>query len=230
MGYGQLQWAEGGNTTSWNNTGTQSQWRFYFSGNTSYTLGGDQVNFFDYGTTNGGILVGSSDGTSTGNQTINMNLSFRDSGARPMFILTRAVGSLTINGNVEVTSGVTALGIGGVNTNGIITFNGSITGDKPLVIGTNVLNTNTTSMGNTRVVFAGSNTYTGATLVTNGVLTVAHNNALGSTNSGTTVYSGATLRMSNGITVTGEARRSAAPASEMAARSYRQAGTTPTSD
>ncbi|MBE2180849.1 MAG: autotransporter-associated beta strand repeat-containing protein [Chthoniobacterales bacterium] len=202
-GYGQLQWTGGGNQTSWNNSGTQSQWRFYFSGSQAYTLGGGQVNFFDYGGTNGGIL---SDSSAT--QSINLNVSFRRTDAdAPMFILTRGSGGLTFGGDVEVTNRATFLGIGGSNTAGVITFNGSIGGSSSnaIVVGTNSFNGNDTGMGSTRAVFAGSNTYTGATVVHAGVLTVAHNSGLGSTNSGTTVRSGATLRLSNGITVSGEA-------------------------
>lgn len=201
--YGQMQWTGGGSSTSWNDIGTVSQWRFYFSGSQAYTLGGSQVNFFDYGGANGGILSDSSV-----LQTINMNLSFRrtDNDA-PMFVLTRGTGGMTIGGNVEVTNRTTFLGIGSSNTAGVITFNGSIGGSSSnaIVVGTNSFNGNDTGMGSTRAVFAGSNTYTGATVVHAGILTVAHNNGLGATNSGTTVRSGATLRLSNGITVTGEA-------------------------
>ena len=204
-GYGQLQWANAGSTTSWNNLGTVSQWRFYFSGDTSYTVGGGNVNFFDWSGTNGGILVGSSDGLSTGNQTINLNVAFADTGARTAFILTRGSGNLTFGGTVRATGNVTAVGIGGSNAASIISFNNTISGNKPIVIGTNSLNGGVAGMTNTRVIFAGDNTYEGATTVANGILTIAHNNALGSTAAGTTVNSGASLRMSNNITVTGEA-------------------------
>jgi len=46
-----------------------------------------------------------------------------------------------------------------------------------------------------------STTYTGAVTVGQGVLTVAHNNALGTTAGGVTVSSGASLRVANGITI-----------------------------
>lgn len=204
-GQGQLTWANSGNTTSWNNMGTVAQWRFYFSGNTSYTVGGGNVNFFDWGGQNSGILVGTSAGTSTGNQTINLNVAFLDSGARTAYILTRGSGNLTFGGTVHATNGVTALGIGGSNAASTISFNNTISGNKPVVIGTNSLDGGTNGMGNTRVVFAGNNTYSGETRVVNGILTIAHNNALGATNAGTVVSSGASLRMSNNITVTDEA-------------------------
>lgn len=201
-GQGQLQWTGGGSASSWNDFGSpQSQWRFYFDGSTAYTLGGNQVNFYDYGGNRGGILS-----DSTALQTIGMNLSFEDSGSgRPMFIFTRSSGGLAFNGGVNTAGNFDSLGIGGSNSSSVITFNGAVTGNKPLVIGTNAFDGNTTGMGSTRVVFAGSNSYSGTTTVLNGALTVADNNALGSTNSGTEVKSGAVLRLSNGITISGEA-------------------------
>lgn len=200
--YGQLQWTGGGNASSWNDLSSpQSQWRFYFSGSTAYTLGGNQVNFYDYGGNRGGILSDSS-----ALQTIGMNLSFEDTGTgRPMFIFTRGSGGLTFNGSVNTAGNFDSLGIGGSNSSSTITFNGSITGNKPVVIGTNAFDGSTTGMGNTRVVFTGSNSYTTTTTVLNGSLTVANNNALGSTNSGTDVKSGAALRLSNGVTIGNEA-------------------------
>ena len=200
--YGQLQWTGGGSANSWNNLSSpQSQWRFYFSGGTAYTLGGNQVNFYDWGGTNGGILS-----DSTALQSINMNLSFEVTAAsQPMFILTRNSGGLTFGGSVNTGGNVTALGIGGANTAGVITFNGALTGTKPIVVGTNSLAGDTTSMGNTRAVFAASNNYTGTTTVANGALTLANSFALGDTSAGTTVNSGAALYLSNGITVATEA-------------------------
>jgi autotransporter-associated beta strand protein len=199
FGYGQLQWTGGGNSTSWNNRGTTDMWRFFFNGGTSYTLDGDTVRFFDFGGASGGVL-----NEGTGNQTINMNLSFRDSGSRPAFLLTTNTGGLTFN-NIEVTSNVTSLGIGGVNSGSTVAVGGVLSGNKDVIVGTNALSGNTTSMGNTRAVFSGNNTYSAATTVANGALTLAHANALGSTNSGTTVASGASLRLSNSIAVAGEA-------------------------
>jgi fibronectin-binding autotransporter adhesin len=199
--YGQLQWTGGGEAISWNDYGSsQSHWRFYFSGSKAYTLGGTAVNFFDFGGANGGIL---SDSTAT--QTINLDVRFRDNGARTAFILTRDTGALTFGGSVEVTNSVTALGIGSSNSSGIVTFNGAITGNKPIVVGTNSLAGNTTGMGETRVVFAGNNTYTGETTVERGALTITHANALGNSSAGTVVKANAVLRMSGGITVASEA-------------------------
>ncbi len=189
--YGQLEWTGGGNATSWNDNSTNplSMWRFYFNGSTAYTLGGNAVSFFDFGGTNGGIL---SDSSVT--QTINMNVNFADTGnSRPMFVLTRGSGGLTFGGTVNVAGTVTALGIGGLDTNGIITFNGPITGSAPVVIGTNSMDGNNTGMSATRVVFAGSNTYTGGTLINAGSLQIGNGSTNGSLSTSSTITNNGTL-------------------------------------
>ncbi len=172
--YGQLQWTGGGNATSWNDLSSpQSQWRFYFDGSTAYTLGGSAVHFFDFGGTNGGILSGS-----TATQTINMDLSFRDNGSRPMFIVTTNSGGLTFGGQIELTNSMTFLGIIGTNPASAITFNGPIVGNKGIVIGTNAFN-NTGTLGvNSRVFFNGSNSYTGTTTIRRGTLAITNGNSL----------------------------------------------------
>jgi autotransporter-associated beta strand protein len=202
--YAQLEWKGNGNATSTANFGsTQSQWRYFFNGSKAYTLSGDQVNLFDFSGARGGILS-----DSTVQQTINMNMSLRQTApVSPMFILTRQSGALTFGGSVEVSNNATSLGIGGLNTSSLLSFNGVIGGSSSnaIVIGTNALSDITTDAGNTRVVFAGNNTYSGETRINAGVLTISHANGLGATNSGTAVTNGASLRLSNGITVAGEA-------------------------
>lgn len=196
-GYGQLQWTGSGNTTSFNDIGGAAQWRYYFSGGTTYNLSGSNITFYDFGGARGGIL---SDSTVV--QNIAMDLTFQD-GGRPTFILTRDTGGLTFS-NILVTTATTALGIGGSNSSSTIRFNGTISGTNSIVIGTNSFDLGTAGMAATRAVFAGSNTYDGTTTVNLGALFVANNNALGSTNSGTTVNSGGSLLLSNGVTISGE--------------------------
>jgi len=58
--------------------------------------------------------------------------------------------------------------------------------------------------GNGRLTLAGNNSYRGLTSITGGVLRASHNNALGTTDSGTTVSSGARLELQGGITVSSE--------------------------
>jgi fibronectin-binding autotransporter adhesin len=199
--YGQLNWTGGGNPTSWNDRGSLSQWRFYLTNATAYTLGGDAVEFYDNSGQRGGVLSDSSV-----LQTINMNVSFADFDAtRSMFVLTRQAGGVTFGGTVTLSNGGGAFGIGGSNASSTISFNNTIAGTKPVVVGTNAFDGNTAGMGATRAVFSGNNTYTGATTVAGGSLTISHANALGATNSGTTVSWGATLNLSNNITVAGEA-------------------------
>ena len=195
--YDQLQWTGSGNTTSFNDIGGAAQWRFYFSGGTTYNLSGSNVTFYDFSGNRGGIL---SDSTVV--QNIGMDLTFQDSG-RPTFILARNTGGLTFS-NILVTTNTTALGIGGFSNNSTIRFNGTISGTNSIVIGTNSFDLATTGMGATRAVFAGSNTYDGQTTVNLGALFVANNNALGSTSTGTTVNAGGSLILSNGVTISGE--------------------------
>jgi autotransporter-associated beta strand protein len=70
---------------------------------------------------------------------------------------------------------------------------GAIAGATPLIMA----GTNVTTLAN-------ANTYTGQTIVSNGALRVANNTALGLTNSGTIVNSGARLELASNVTVTGE--------------------------
>ncbi|NJK93206.1 MAG: hypothetical protein HC904_16170 [Blastochloris sp.] len=58
-----------------------------------------------------------------------------------------------------------------------------------------------TKEGDGTAVLSGNNTYTGATTVSNGILEIRNNNALGSTAAGTTVQSGGTLALSSNISV-----------------------------
>ncbi len=177
--YGQLEWKGSGNATSWNNLSSpQSQWRMYFEGGTAYALGGSAVHLFDFGGTNGGILS-----TSTAMQTINMDLSFRRTdSANAMFINTTGTGGLTFNGQVELTNSTSFLGIIGTSASSDIIFNGSIVGNKGIIIGTNMVLSNGASATATRVFLNGSNSYTGTTVVRAGRLFITNANSL-STNS-----------------------------------------------
>lgn len=177
--YGQLQWTGGGSTTSNNNFSPANQWRLFFNGNTAYTITGNEIRLFDNGGSQGGIMSRAS-----GNQVIEANVRFSDSGDRRAFIVTRmdgsgsggGGGSLTL-GNVEIAGGVTALNLSGEAGAGAITIAGTLSGSgKPIVIGRD--HNNDVQIG-TVVNLAGNNSYSGGTTLRSGVLRVGHNNALG---------------------------------------------------
>ncbi len=101
-------------------------------------------------------------------------------------------------GNVILAGDITGTGDGsiGANTSGG-TISGVISetgGPRPLV-----------KVGAGTIVLSGSNTYTGATTVAAGVLTLQSATGLGSTAAGTSVSSGAALQVQNNITVGAEA-------------------------
>lgn len=75
------------------------------------------------------------------------------------------------------------------NSAGILTLSGVISGSVGLTL-----------EGSSKTVFSGNNDYSGLTAVNGGVLSVSHNNALGSTANGTVVASGAALELQGGIT------------------------------
>ncbi len=102
-------------------------------------------------------------------------------------------GSLTINGNVlGETSKARDIDI---YAQSAITINGNML--APLVA--------VDKRGGGRLTLRGNNTFTGATTLWGGVLNIQHNNALGTTGSGTSVRPAATLELAGNITVTGEA-------------------------
>jgi fibronectin-binding autotransporter adhesin len=94
---------------------------------------------------------------------------------------------------IQGTNGTVKLGSGTITINptGTDSFAGSIEGTGA------VFKTNTGTQ-----VFGGSSSYTGATTVGQGILVVAHANALGATNGSTTVSDGAILSLSNATSMT----------------------------
>ena len=97
-------------------------------------------------------------------------------------------GILTVNGNINnVTNLLTIAGNFNSFLAGVISGTGGFTKTGT---GTNFL--------------SGANTFSGLTTVSAGAINVQNSSALGGTNSGTTVASGATLFLSGGVTVTNE--------------------------
>lgn len=120
-----------------------------------------------------------------------------------------SAGNLTLNGTLDLNGNneaINALGGSGMVTNSgsaatltvglnnsTNTFSGAIQGPVGL-----------TKMGTGTEMLTGASAYTGITTVSNGTLVVANPNALGSTSGGTVVISGASLALTNGITLSGE--------------------------
>ncbi len=106
----------------------------------------------------------------------------------------QTVASLAGGGSTggQVTLGGATLTLGGSNAS--TTFAGIISGAGGTLIKT----------GTGTLTLSGANTYTGLTTLSAGILTVGSNTALGGTAGGTSVATGATLVLANGIKVTGE--------------------------
>jgi fibronectin-binding autotransporter adhesin len=119
----------------------------------------------------------------------------------------------TFTGSTTITSGTLNLGGGGANgfigsTSGI-TNNGALVYDLTSTgtLGMSISGTGSlTKQASGALILSGSNSYTGATTINAGTLEVQNANALGTTAAGTTVSSGAVLKVYNasGISVTGE--------------------------
>jgi autotransporter-associated beta strand protein len=136
----------------------------------------------------------------TANATINLNggLLFvtghilkGDSTGASSAQINLAGGTLNLNGNaIGTQSNLVNLSA----QSGTLRNVGELNGGGPL---------NKTSQGS--LLLDTANSYSGLTQILEGVLLVAHGSALGSTTAGTSVGAGATLSLSSGITVAGEA-------------------------
>jgi autotransporter-associated beta strand protein len=117
--------------------------------------------------------------------------------------------TLTVVNGITQASGSAANTISGTGPGGVVlaqsqTWTNNSAND--LTVSAPVSGTaNLTKAGTGRLILSGANTYTGTTSVNVGTLRASHGSALGGTLQGTTVASGATLELSGGITVTGEA-------------------------
>ncbi len=102
-----------------------------------------------------------------------------------------AINTLTGSGQVDLgTIGSLTVGVSG----GSSTFGGTIVGSGGLI-----------KSGNGTFTLTGNNTYTGATTVSNGIVNIQSNTALGGTGTGTTVADKASLQLQGvSLTITGE--------------------------
>lgn len=99
-----------------------------------------------------------------------------------------------VTGVIEVTAGNTFT-VAGVIANRTVSNDGVATGANTGAL---------TKVGAGTLALSNANTYSGVTTVSNGVLDLRHNNALGTSTAGTTVSTGAALQLSGGLTIAGE--------------------------
>jgi autotransporter-associated beta strand protein len=108
---------------------------------------------------------------------------------------TPQAGSLVFNSDGYSLSGAVQLGVGNITTAAATTLSTEISGNASSGI---------TKLGAGTLILSGSNSYTGPTAISTGVLEARHANALGTTAAGTTVSDGATLALSNSIAIGAE--------------------------
>lgn len=178
--------------TNLNGGSVFNTWRWLFQSGASdvHTFGGDAVRFFQFNDTSSDpAIINQSSAT----HIINNNIEGDGDSGDPLSISIQSSGGLTFGGTVNNQgSPINVQSSGG--SPGAVTFNGVMSGSGAL---------NSSHTGT--VVLAAANTYSGTTDVSNGIVLLANSAALGSTNAGTSIRSGASLQLSNGITVTGEA-------------------------
>ena len=125
-------------------------------------------------------------------------------------------GALVVNSGATFDMGNNSQQVGSISGSG--TIRSSSSGSYTLTIGSDNSNTTfsgllengsatsmiLTKLGSGTQILPGSNTYTGLTNITAGVLNVQHNNGLGAITSGTVVSNGATLQLQGGIDIGAE--------------------------
>ena len=139
--------------------------------------------------TDGTLTLGAND------RIINTAALVVDGGTFDMGVNNETVSSVALKGAGTLQSSSTANVL--VSSNTYDMQSGNVTarlGGATVDVGLNKTTTGT-------VTLSASNTYVGATAISEGVLRIAHNNALGTTQNDTTVFTGAALEMSGGITV-----------------------------
>lgn len=122
----------------------------------------------------------------------------------------RATSTFTLDANrsfgIGNSGGGTAIGQIDITTGNTLTVPGTIANRTLNVEGTSTPANigGLTKTGTGVLVLTGENTYSGLTTVSNGILRVGSNNALGSTAEGTSVANGRHLELMDGIVITGE--------------------------
>ncbi|BBU69766.1 autotransporter-associated beta strand repeat-containing protein [Fluviibacter phosphoraccumulans] len=182
----------GGTTNVLTKSGTGS---LNLTGNNSYrgatnvnagTLVASHTNAL--GTTEGGVTVASGATLEINNVSVgNEALSLSGAGVG-------SIGALVGTGNAALSGNISPLSPASIGTADTLTLSGIIDGGSATVL---------SKVGSGRLTLSGNNIYRGATNVNAGTLVASHANALGTTEGGVTVASGATLEINN-VSIGGE--------------------------
>src|SRR5437667_5568290 len=114
-------------------------------------------------------------------------------------------GDFTFTGTQSLNMGTGVISLGTTaGTTRTITVNGSTLTEGGVISNGTTANS-LTKAGTGTLTLTGANAYTGATNINAGILNIQNASALGTTASGTTVVSGATLQLQGGITTVSEA-------------------------
>jgi fibronectin-binding autotransporter adhesin len=158
-----------------------------FTGGYTLTGGTTRVNNNTaLGTASTTVSIG--DGTTlaaTGGTARTLTYGFTDTGNFTLGQAAGGTGALTLAGTFDLTGGVRTITV----NNPSDTISAVVSGGGIIKEGTGTLT------------LSGTNTYTGATTVNAGILSVTNASGLGTTGGNTTVNSGATLQVSGGITI-----------------------------
>jgi autotransporter-associated beta strand protein len=141
-------------------------------------------------TISGGTLVTDGGGQLTAGTTlaISNGATWQMTGAFSSNGATRTIGGLTGDGTVQTTTSGLTHNLAVDKASGSDTFSGVIAGSGALI-----------KQGAGTLGLGGANTYSGDTTVSAGALWIGNSSALGSTNGGTVVESGAQLRLITGV-------------------------------
>jgi autotransporter-associated beta strand protein len=111
---------------------------------------------------------------------------------------TDAVGGTTAMGNITITTG--ALSAAAIKVQGTIDITNTDTSSITGIISDGASSAIVTKAGSGTLTLSGNNTYTGQTNINAGIISITHNNALGSADGATIVADGASVSISNDIT------------------------------
>ncbi len=148
----------------------------------------------------GTIAIGNNYALGTGGLTLNGGSLLASGAARTITNLVNATGDFGIGGSQDLTFAsnfnLTGNRVMTVSNSGLTTISGSL--------GQTTGTPTFTKAGTGTLVLSGSNTLANAITVSAGTLNIQNSNALGTTNFGTTVSSGATLELQGGVNVDSE--------------------------